>query len=130
MTSPLQDVNLVLTYAHRRSCSILHRDPDPSEANTETAAGAKRLLDSQVPAAVLYCTVLYCVLQGPPASHDFDAIPHSGCSYDTSGSLNINVDTILGGGKEEAMTEEEYKDVYGDYNPDAEVIAQEEVRCL
>ena len=65
----------------------------------------------------------------PAASHDFDAIPHSGCSYDTSGSLNINVDTILGGGKEEAMTEEEYEDVYGDYNPDAEVIAQEEVRC-
>merc|ERR1712038_1036190 len=82
-----QDVNLVLTYAHRRSCSILHRDPDPSEANTETAAAAKRLLDSQVAAA----------------SHDFDAIPHSGCSYDTSGSLNINVDTLLGGGKEEAM---------------------------
>ena len=120
----------MLTYAHRRSCSILHRDPDPSEANTETAAGAKRLLDSQVPAAVLCCTVLYCLLQVPAASHDFDAIPHSGCSYDTSGSLNINVDTILGGGKEEAMTEEEYEDVYGDYNPDAEVIAQEEVRCL
>ena len=114
MSSPLQDVNLVLTYAHRRSCSILHRDPDPSEANTETAAAAKRLLDSQVPAA----------------SHDFDAIPHSGCSYDTSGSLNINVDTLLGGGKEEPMTEEEYEDVYGDYNPDAEIIAQEEVRWL
>ena len=79
---------------------------------------------------VLYCTVLYCVLQVAAASHDFDAIPHSGCSYDTSGSLNINVDTLLGGGKEEAMTEEEYEDVYGDYNPDAEVIAQEEVRCL
>ena len=55
-------MNLVLTYAHRRSCSILHRDPDPSEANTETAAAAKRLLDSQVPAAVLCCAVLYCTV--------------------------------------------------------------------
>ena len=41
-----QDVNLYLLYTHRRSCSLLHRNP--AADNSPTSAQMKELLDSQV----------------------------------------------------------------------------------
>merc|ERR1712079_959468 len=77
-----QDINLLLAFAHRRSCSILHRD---AQANhTETVASMRSLLNSQI----------------EDASHDFDKIEHDNCDYGDDTGFNINVDKILGQGDE------------------------------
>jgi len=106
-----QDMNLWVTYAHRRSCSLLHRDPEAD--NTVTADNMKKLLDSQV----------------DDASHDFDKISHSSCSYDTATGLNIDVDKIIGGGSD-LMSDEDYDLYYGDFEPDAEILSKSEVEKL
>ena len=88
----------------------------------------KELLDSQVghgqPSPRCQQTI---IRQVDDASHDFDLISHENCSYDTATGLNINVDEILNGKDPEKMTEEEYDLIYGDYEPDAEVLSAQEV---
>ena len=97
-----------MTYAHRRSCSLLHRDPEAD--NTVTSDNMKELLDSQI----------------DDASHDFDKISHTSCSYDTATGLNIDVDKIIGGGSD-LVSDEDYDLYYGDYEPDAEILSLNEV---
>ena len=108
-TYNFQDVNLLVTYAHRRSCSILHRNISNPD-NVETANKLKKLLDDQV----------------DDASHDFDTISHSSCSYDKTEGLSIDVDKIIGH-DDGVLTDEEYDDYYGDYEPDAELLDDNQV---
>ena len=97
-----QDVDLLLTFAHRRSCSILQRDRVEDPAITRSL---KAFLDEEL---------------GEDASHDFDAIDQTGCADpDRESAINIDVDRLLGL-KEQA--DAEYEDVYGDYEPDAELL--------
>merc|ERR1712156_625688 len=77
MVCTCQDVDLFLSYVHRRSCSILQRVPEEDPAITEKMKG---LIDSQI----------------DNASHDFDKIKQDGCQYDKEKVLNIDVDKILG----------------------------------
>jgi len=107
-----QDVNLYLLTAHRRSCSLLHRNPVAD--NSPTSAQMKKLLDSQV----------------DDASHDFDVISHENCSYDTDKGFNINVDEILNGKEPEVMTEEEYDAIYGDYEGVVEVLSAQQLNNI
>ena len=54
---------------------------------------------------------------GEDASHDFDAIKQTGCADpDRESAINIDVDRLLG------LKEEQYEDIYGDYEPDAELL--------
>ena len=54
---------------------------------------------------------------GEDASHDFDAIEQTGCADpDRESAINIDVDRLLG------LKEEQYEDIYGDYEPDAELL--------
>ena len=58
---------------------------------------------------------------GEDASHDFDAIDQTGCADpDRESAINIDVDRLLGLKEEEE--EIEYGDIYGDYEPDAELL--------
>ena len=58
---------------------------------------------------------------GEDASHDFDAIEQTGCADpDRESAINIDVDRLLGLKEEEE--EMEYGDIYGDYEPDAELL--------
>jgi len=107
-----QDVNLYLLYTHRRSCSLLHRNPGAD--NSPTSAQMKELLDSQV----------------DDASHDFDVISHEDCSYDTDKGLHINVDEILNGKEPETLTQEEYDAIYGDYEAEAEVLSAQQLEKI
>merc|ERR1711915_398876 len=77
MVCTCQDVDLFLSYVHRRSCSILQRVPEEDPVITEKMKG---LIDSQI----------------DNASHDFDKIKQDGCQYDKEKVLNIDVDKILG----------------------------------
>ena len=70
-------MDVFFTFAHRRSCSILQRDPVENEDITEQMSA---LIDGAV----------------DDASHDFDKIKHEGCDYDKERVLNIDVDKILG----------------------------------
>ena len=105
-----QDINLLFTFAHRRSCSILHREPQADTA--ESSARLKSLLNSQV----------------EDASHDFDEIKHEDCNYGDESGFNINVDKILGQGDEVVITDENYDLYYGDYEADVEILSSAEVR--
>ena len=92
-------MDLLLTYAHRRSCSILQRSRVEDPAITTSM---KSVLDAAL---------------GEDASHDFDAIDQSECADpDRESAINIDVDRLLG------LKEEEYEDIYGDYEPDAELL--------
>jgi len=108
MICTCQDVNLLVTYAHRRSCSILHRAALGDHSST--SASMKNLLNSQV----------------EDGSHDFDRIPHSDCDYNTNTGLNIDVDKLVGNDDDDAVADEDYDTYYGDYAPnpddDAEII--------
>ena len=54
---------------------------------------------------------------GEDASHDFDTIEQTGCADpDRESAINIDVDRLLG------LKEEQYEDIYGDYEPDAELL--------
>merc|ERR1712045_183787 len=77
MVCTCQDMDLFLTYAHRRSCSILQREAAEDAGLTEKMSS---LLDAQI----------------DDASHDFDKIKQEGCEYDKEKVLNIDVDKILG----------------------------------
>ena len=77
MVCTCQDMDLFFTYAHRRSCSILQRDPTEDENITERMSN---MLDSEI----------------EEASHDFDKIKQGGCDYNKEKVLNIDVDKILG----------------------------------
>ena len=105
-----QDINLLFTFAHRRSCSILHRDPQAD--NTESSARLKSILNSQV----------------EDAAHDFDEIKHEDCNYGDDSGFNINVDKILGQEDEVVITDENYDLYYGDYEADVEILSSAEVR--
>ena len=70
-------MDLFFTFAHRRSCSILQRDP---VENTDTTEKMSAMIDAAV----------------DDASHDFDKIKHEDCDYDKERVLNIDVDKILG----------------------------------
>jgi len=109
-----QDINLLFTFAHRRSCSILHRDPQADTA--ESSARLKSLLNSQV----------------EDASHDFDQIQHSDCNYGDESGFNINVDKILGQGDsgEVTITDENYDLYYGDYEAQVEILSSDEIEEL
>ena len=72
-----QDVDLFLSYVHRRSCSILQRQ---AEEDPEITKKMKELIDSQI----------------ENASHDFDIIKQEGCEHGKEKVLNIDVDKILG----------------------------------
>ena len=96
-------MDLLLTYAHRRSCSILQRS---RVENPTITAAMKAVLDEAL---------------GEDASHDFDAIDQTGCADpDRESAINIDVDRLLGLKEEEE--EMEYGDIYGDYEPDAELL--------
>ena len=58
----------------------------------------------------------------PDASHDFDKISHDDCDYDSTNGLNIDVDKLLGRG-DDNLSDSEYEQFYGDYNPDVEVFS-------
>merc|ERR1712029_1103840 len=77
MVCTCQDMDLFLTYAHRRSCSILQRDAAEDAGLTEKMS---TLLDEQI----------------DDASHDFDKIKQEGCEYEKEKVINIDVDKILG----------------------------------
>jgi len=77
MVCTCQDVDLFLSYVHRRSCSILQRQP---EEDPEITNKMKELIDSQI----------------ENASHDFDIIKQEGCEHGKEKVLNIDVDKILG----------------------------------
>merc|ERR1712156_1311736 len=77
MVCTCQDVDLFLSYVHRRSCSILQRVPEEDPTITEKMS---QLLNGQI----------------EDASHDFDKIKQEGCEYDKEKVLNIDVDKILG----------------------------------
>jgi len=77
MVCTCQDMDLFFTFAHRRSCSILQRNPIEENSITEKMAA---LIDEAV----------------NDASHDFDKIKQEGCDYDKEKVLNIDVDKILG----------------------------------
>ena len=77
MVCTCQDMDLFLTYAHRRSCSILQRSATEDAGVTEKMSS---LLDGQI----------------EEASHDFDRIKQDGCEYNKEKVLNIDVDKILG----------------------------------
>merc|ERR1711963_371960 len=76
MVCTCQDVDLFLSYVHRRSCSILQRN---KEEDPEITRKMKELVDSQV----------------DNASHDFDKIKQEGCEHGKDTVLNIDVDKIL-----------------------------------
>ena len=57
-----QDVNLYLLYTHRRSCSLLHRNPVAD--NSPTSAQMKKLLDSQVSLLLITWRVSLITLSG------------------------------------------------------------------
>jgi len=98
MVCTCQDVNLLFTFAHRRSCSILQRE---SRENMEYTKKMAILLDQQI----------------PNASHDFDKISHDDCDYDSSnGDINIDVDKVLGLA-DDNLSDTEYEQFYGDYSP-------------
>ena len=98
----IQEIDLLITSAHRRSCSILQRQRE------EDASVTQRLRN-----------VLEEAL-GDGAAHDFDKIEQGECQdQDRESAINIDVDRLLYGKAEE---KEEYEDVYGDYEPDAELI--------
>jgi len=107
-----QDINLLFTFAHRRSCSILHRDPQADTA--ESSERLKSLLNSQV----------------EDASHDFDEIQHDGCNYGDDSGFNINVDKILGQGEEVTITDDNYDLYYGDYEGDVEILSSAEIEQI
>ena len=77
MVCTCQDMDLFFTYAHRRSCSILQRDPAEDDSITERMSN---MLDGEI----------------EEASHDFDKIKQEGCDYNKEKVLNIDVDKILG----------------------------------
>jgi len=71
-----QDLNLFITKAHRRSCSILQRNAVEDSNITDKMF---TILDSQL----------------EDASHDFDRIKQDKCDYGENG-FKIDVDEILG----------------------------------
>merc|ERR1712106_1121274 len=77
MVCTCQDVDLFLSYVHRRSCSILQRN---QEEDPEITKKMKDLIDSQI----------------ENASHDFDKIKQEGCEHGKEKVFNIDVDKILG----------------------------------
>jgi len=77
MVCTCQDVDLFLSYVHRRSCSILQRQ---QQEDPEITQRMKELIDSQI----------------ENASHDFDIIKQEGCEHGKEKVLNIDVDKILG----------------------------------
>jgi len=111
MVCTCQDVDLFFTYAHRRSCSILQR---VKEEDTQITNKMKKLLDSQI----------------ENASHDFDKIKQEDCEHDKEKSLNIDVDKILGFNKYAGVSaeSEDYGESYGDYEPDAEVLTNKQLK--
>ena len=111
MICTCQDINLLFAFAHRRSCSILHRDPQAN--NTETSDRMRSLLNSQI----------------EDASHDFDEINHENCDYGDDTGFNIDVDKILGHKDDEdiTITDENYDQYYGDYEGEVEIFSPEKV---
>ena len=99
---------MLFVFTHRRSCSILARDPQGN--NTQAVADMKSLLNSEI----------------DDASHDFDQIKHEDCDYGGDTGLNINVDKILGNTEEVTITDENYDLHYGDYEADVEMLDQAE----
>ena len=63
------------------------------------------------------------------ASHDFDKIKQDGCEHGKEKKLNIDVDRILGlkGDDLVSVDSGDYGDIYGDYEPDAEVLTAKQV---
>jgi len=114
MVCTCQDINLLFAFAHRRSCSILHRDPKAN--NTETSDKMRSLLNSQI----------------EDASHDFDEIKHDNCDYGDDTGFNIDVDKILGHKDEEdiIITDENYDQYYGDYEGEVEILSPEKIETL
>merc|ERR1711988_1099028 len=76
-----QDLNLFITKAHRRSCSILQRKALEDTSIIEQMFG---ILDSQL----------------DDASHDFNRIKQEDCDYGEDG-FKIDVDKILGAGDQD-----------------------------
>jgi len=99
------------TFAHRRSCSILQRS---KEEDLEITEKMSNLIDGQV----------------DNASHDFDKIKQDGCEHGKEKKLNIDVDKILGlkGDDLVSVDSGDYGDIYGDYEPDAEVLTAQQMR--
>merc|ERR1711892_354366 len=77
MVCTCQDIDLFLSYVHRRSCSILQR---AKEEDPEITKKMSELIDGQI----------------DNASHDFDKIKQVGCEHGKEKVLNIDVDKILG----------------------------------
>jgi len=85
------------------------------EEDKDITEKMKRLIDEQI----------------DNASHDFDKIKQDECDYGKEKKLNIDVDKILGLKKDDLVGVEvgEYDtDVYGDYEPDAEVLTPQQMR--
>jgi len=96
-----QEMDLLLAYGHRRSCSILQRNREEDPGITERM---KSVLDTAL---------------GEDASHDFDKISQSDCQDpDRESAINIDVDRLLGlkeEGEEADVGSGDYIDLYGDY---------------
>lgn len=71
-----QDMDLFLSYAHRRSCSILQRSKDADPTITQNM---RDKVDADV----------------ADASHDFDVISQDDCEYGKDKVWSIDVDKIL-----------------------------------
>ncbi len=84
-----QQKDILFITFHRRSCTILQREPVPDPAISRKL---RALLNEKI---------------GSPSDsekpdHDFDRIDHSTCNYADDGKgLQIDVDKILGAAKEE-----------------------------
>jgi len=77
-----QSAGLVITTLHRRSCTILGREP---VRNPDTMRKLKNFLDQRL------------VDGDAPFSSDFDIIDHRNCDYDSTQGLNLDLDSVLGG---------------------------------
>merc|ERR1712039_144530 len=73
---------LVITTLHRRSCTILGREP---VRNPDTMRKLKNFLDQRL------------ITGDAPFSDDFDIIDHRNCDYDSTQGLALDPDAVLGG---------------------------------
>jgi len=110
-----QSAGLIITTLHRRSCTILGREPI---RNPDTMKRLKDFLDERL------------VTGDQPFSHDFDIIDQRNCDYDSTQGLNLDLDKVLGGGNVGTGWPKgvpEYDEYYGDFvgleiEKDAELI--------
>merc|ERR1712241_248808 len=77
-----QSAGLIITTLHRRSCTILGREP---VRNPDTMRKLKDFLDQRL------------ITGDQPFSHDFDIIDHRNCNYDSTQGLDLDLDKVLGG---------------------------------